>query len=102
MLVLILCTMHDALFLLELWNTCNHVVFDLVDDCGVYVQLCDIGCTRICNCRQLFRFTSMMGGASLVNVDIDLSSWTLLLVIDSLESFMFYLLPNLSAQLLSY
>ena len=44
----------------------------------------------------------MMGGASLVIVDIDLSSWTLLLVIDSLESFMFYLLPNLSAQLLSY
>jgi hypothetical protein len=49
-LVLILCTMHDALFLLELWNTCNHVVVDLVDDCVVYVQLCDIGCTHICNC----------------------------------------------------
>ena len=43
-----------------------------------------------------------MGGASLVIVDIDLSSRTLLLVIDSLKSFMFYLLPNLSAQLLSY
>ena len=43
-----------------------------------------------------------MGGASLFIGDIDLSSWTLLLVIDSLESFMFHLLPNLSAQLLSY
>ena len=43
-----------------------------------------------------------MGGASLVIVDIDLSSRTLLLVIDSLKSFMFYLLSNLSAQLLSY
>jgi len=30
----------------------------------------------------------MMGGASLVIVDIDLSSWALLLVIDSLGSFM--------------
>ena len=57
---------------------------------AVYVYLCDIGCTRICNCHgcQLFHFTSMMGGASLVIVDIDLSSWTLLLVIDSLGSFM--------------
>ena len=43
----------------------------------------------------------MMGGASLVIVDIDLSSWTLLLVIDSLESFMFYLLPNV-LHMLSY
>ena len=44
----------------------------------------------------------MMGRASLVFVDIDLFSWTLLLVIDSLGSFVFYLLPNLSAHMLSY
>ncbi len=43
----------------------------------------------------------MMGRASLVFVDIDLSSWTLS-VIGSLESFVFYLLPNLSAHMLSY
>ena len=32
------------------------MVVDLVDDCGVYVQLCDIGCTRICNCCSTISF----------------------------------------------
>jgi len=55
-----------------------------------------------CSCCQRLCFTSIMGGTSLVIVDADLSSLTLLLVIDSLESFMFHLLPNLSAHMLSY
>ena len=56
-----------------------------------------------CNCQwwQRLLFISIMGGTSLVIVDADLSSWTLVLFINSWKSFM-VLLSNLSAHMLSY
>ena len=68
--------------LLHLWTTVWHGVYD-------------------CNWRQRLLFICIMGGTSLVIVDADLSSWTLVLFINSLESFM-VLLSNLSAHLFSY